>query len=410
MTPVTFIIVATAITLAWSAGRLAHRLGQPPVTGELAAGIVLGPSVFGLLAPDLSRSLLTPAAATVLSAVASAAVLVFMFRVGLELDVAALRRHARGVATIAGVSLVAPFALGCVLAAWLYSSQRGEAASPLTFTLFFGIAMSITAMPVLARILADLRMLTTTIGTMAIGCAVINDVVAWTLLGIVASLVRGQEVILSTIAMTAGYLSVMFVVIRPALALLAKLRTGRAGRTAFELIIFVAAVLSAMATERIGLHAVFGVFLLGVCVPRHADLLAGLDAPLRRLTAVLLPAFFIVIGLRTNLALSGGVAAWTIAVVILMCAVAGKLGGSALAARAVGLSWREALIVGVLLNTRGLVELVALDIGRSLGILSPQLFAMLVLMTFVTTMATAPVVRSLRVTSSRRHERSSIGR
>jgi Kef-type K+ transport system membrane component KefB len=394
ITASTVLIVAGATAFAWAGGRLARRVGQPPVVGELAAGLVLGPSVFGLIAPELSRQLFTPDVIPVIAWISSGAILVFMFLAGLEIDVGLLRRHAHGVARIAGASLVVPFALGSALAVWLYPTLGGPEARPLTFTLFLGIAMSITAMPVLTRILIDLRMLTTTTGTIAMGCATINDVAAWTLLGIVVGLVRGEMIVVPMVLMTAGYLAVMFFLIRPLLRTLAQVRTRRGGKYIWPAIVVTLAALSSFATESIGLHAVFGVFLLGVCVPRNTDVLAGLERPIQRLSAVLLPAFFVIIGLRTDLGSLDGTGGWALAA-ILAGAVAGKLGGSAAASRSLGFAWRDALVIGALLNTRGLVELVALDIGRSLGILSPALFTMLVVMTFVTTFATAPLVRWL---------------
>lgn len=400
LSPGTFPIVACVILLAWAAGRLARRLGQPPVVGELAAGIALGPSVFGLAAPEFSRAVFTADVTRVIATISTSAILVFMFLAGLELDVGGLRRHAGGIVRIAATSLIVPFALGCALAVWLYPTLGGAAATPLTFTLFLGIALSITAMPVLTRILVDLQMLRTTAGTVAMGCATINDVVAWTLLGIVVSLVRGETVVVPTILMIAAYLAAMFFLVPPLLKAIAVVRSRRGGRVWWAIIVVLLAALSAYVTEHIGLHLVFGAFLLGACVPRNTDVLAGLERPMRRISAILLPAFFVVIGLRTDIAPAGTTLGWILAA-ILVCAVAGKLGGSAVAARRTGFGWREALVIGALLNTRGLVELVALDIGRSLSILSPPLFTMLVVMTFVTTFATAPLVRWLRSPADR---------
>jgi K+:H+ antiporter len=393
--PATVLIVVVVTAFAWAGGRLARRFGQPPVVGELAAGMLLGPSVFGLVAPELSRQLFTPDVTGVIAWISTSAILVFMFLAGLEIDVGLLRRHAQGVARIASVSLALPFALGSALAVWLYPMLGGQTATPLTFTLFLGIAMSITAMPVLTRILVDLQMLRSTAGTIAMGCATIDDVAAWTLLGIVVGLVRGETIVVAMMIMTAGYLAAMFFVVRPLLRALAGLRNRPGGRFLWALIVVVLAAASSLATEYIGLHAVFGVFLLGVCVPRHTDVLAGFERPIQRISAFLLPAFFVIIGLRTDIGSFGSTSGWALAA-ILGCAVAGKLGGSAAAARSLGLGWRDALVIGALLNTRGLVELVALDIGRTLGILSPALFTMLVVMTFVTTFATAPLVRWLR--------------
>jgi Kef-type K+ transport system membrane component KefB len=197
------------------------------------------------------------------------------------------------------------------------------------------------------------------------------------------------------LALAAGYLLIMLAVVRPALARLATLRTRSGGRAAWILVVGLAAAMSATATELIGIHAVFGAFLAGACVPRQAGVLEGLEKPLRTASGLLLPAFFVLIGLRTQVTLVAGAANWAIALAILLSASAGKLGASAVAARTVGFSWRDALAIGALLNTRGLVALVALDIGRNLGILSPALFTMFVIMTLVTTLATVPILRRL---------------
>jgi Kef-type K+ transport system membrane component KefB len=391
----TLAVVAAAIAFAWACGRAVRVFGQPLVIGELIAGIALGPSVFGALSPTLSTALFTPAATSAISYLASAAILVFMFLVGLELDTSLLRRHARGVLRIASFSLLVPFALGVIIASLLYPSWHGVVANRTAFILFGGTAMSITAMPVLTRILADLRMLTTTIGTVAIGCAAIDDVVAWTMLGFVVSMTRGEANLPVAIGLAAAYIGVMWLVARPLLARAVSLRDHRGGRTGWIMLVAAVAVLSAIASDRIGIHAVFGALAAGACVPRRPQVLEGLDRPLRRLTAPLLPAFFILIGLRTEIRLLSDATGWMLVLAIIMCATAGKLGASALAARGFGFSWRDALVIGALLNTRGLVELVALDIGRQLGILSPALFAMFVIMTFVTTLATVPIVKQL---------------
>lgn len=391
------LVVPAVIALAWASGRLVRRFGQPPVIGELAAGIALGPSVLGALAPEVAGAIFTPAVTVAVGRIATIAILVFMFLVGLELDTARLRRHAGGVIRIAGVSLLVPFALGSTLALLLYPSWHGAVENRLAFVLFGGTAMSITAMPVLTRILVDLRMLTSTIGTVAVGCAAIDDVVAWTMLGFVVSLTRGEGDLAMALGLTAAYIGGMLLVVRPGLVAALTLRDRPGGRVGWILLVTAVAVLSGYVAERIGVHAVFGVLVAGVCVPRRAQVLEGLETPIRAITTPLLPAFFILVGLRTQIGLMPGATAWTVTALIIACATAGKFGGSAIAARTAGFAWRDALTIGALLNTRGLVELVALDIGRQLGILSPALFTMFVIMTFVTTFATVPIVSALGV-------------
>jgi len=387
--------VTVVLALAWIGGRAARLFGQPAVIGELAAGLVLGPSVLGALSPQLSARIFTPDSTAMIGELAEAAVLLFMFLVGLELDTAILRRHAGGVARIAVVNLLVPFAIGSGLALWLYPSMHGDVENRVAFVLFAGTALSITAMPVLTRILTDWRMLGTTIGAIAVGCAAIDDVAAWTMLGFVAGLIRGQSTAAWLVTMGAVYLAVMLLGVRPILTRLAAARRDAFGRVLWILTLATMAVVSSMATDRIGIHAVFGSFLAGACVPRRAAGLDGLAKPLHQASAILLPAFFVLVGLRTQAGLLNGAANWAVVAALVVCASAGKLGGGALAARTLGFSWRDALALGALLNTRGLVALVALDTGRSVGILSPELFAMGVAMTFVTTLATVPILRAL---------------
>ncbi|MBK7779343.1 MAG: cation:proton antiporter [Ardenticatenia bacterium] len=392
---ITLLVVAAVLAVAGLCGRLAARLGQPPVIGELVAGIALGPSILGAVLPDLATRLFTPPFVTVIDRVAQAAVLVFMFWAGLELDTVLLRRHAGGVVRIALGSLALPFALGAGFALWLYPALHGEVANRAAFVLFVGTAMSITAMPVLTRILSDCRLLTSPIGTVALGCAAIDDVVAWTMLGFVVGMLRGQADIAVTVASAMVYLLLMLYGLRPALRWLAARSAGPGRRPLWLGIAAAAALLSAMAAERIGIHAVLGAFIAGACLPRDGDALAGLGRPLHAVSVLLLPAFFVQVGLRTQLGLVTGLDQWAVVGLLILLAGVGKVGGSSVAARSVGFSWRDSLAIGALLNTRGLVALVALDIGRGLGILSPTLFTMFVIMTLLMTLATVPVLRLL---------------
>jgi Kef-type K+ transport system membrane component KefB len=233
-------------------------------------------------------------------------------------------------------------------------------------------------------------MLTTTIGTIATGCAAIDDVVAWTLLGIVSALVKGDVNPATTIVSASVYVAAMLGLVRPMMD-----RLSAAPGWAVLPVAILVTVGSAYATEVIGIHAIFGAFIAGVCMPRRSDLLRGIDPLLMGASALLLPAFFVLVGLRTQLGVMHDAATWWLTLLIIALATVGKLGASSLAARSAGFSWRDAIAIGALLNTRGLVSLVALDLGRTLGVLSPALFTMFVLMAFVTTFATVPTLRLL---------------
>ncbi len=392
MSPSDLVVAVCAVAAAWLAGRAAANAGMAVVLGELAAGVLMGPSVAPLIAPDLAARVAAPPVQTVIGHVADVAVLLFMCRVGLELDLGLLRRQAPRVAGIAAASLIVPFLLGAALAATLYASHGGPAGNRPVFILFVGTAMSVTALPVLTRMLADWRAQHTVIGTVATACAAVDDVAAWTLLGVVAALVAGAGSPLAGTAAIGLYLAVMITAMRPALAWLF-LRLPR--RSVLWLLALALAAISALAgAEAVGLHAVFGAFLFGTSVPRAAGTHAWLDGPIGRVTTWLLPAFFVVMGLRTDLSTLAGAGVLTLALVM-ATAAAGKIGAGAIAARMASFPWRDALVVGVLLNTRGLVALVVVDLGRQLGILSPALFATFVVMAFVMTALTVPVCRLL---------------
>ena len=352
----------------------------------------MGPSLAPLVAPDLAARLAAPTVQGVVGQVADVAVLLFMCRVGLELDLGLLRRQAPRVAGIAAASLVVPFVMGAALAVTLHDTQAGPSGGRLVFVLFVGTAMSVTALPVLTRMLADWRAQQTLIGTVATACAAVDDVAAWTLLGVVAALVAGAENPFVGAVAIGCYLVLMLAGLRPALARLHGCGSPRSPR--WFLALALAAVAALAGAEAVGLHAVFGAFLFGTAVPRAAGAHAWFDGPIGRVTTWFLPAFFVVMGLRTDLATLGGAGVFTLALVIAAAAV-GKIGAGALAARVASFPWRDALVIGVLLNTRGLVALVVVDLGRQLGILSPALFATFIVMAFVMTALTVPVCRLL---------------
>ena len=372
-----------------------RRLGQPPVIGEVVAGIVLGPSLLGWLWPAGAAALVPPEAAPALRVLAEIGVVLFMFLVGLELDLGLLARRTRASIAVSHASIVVPFLLGATLALWLYPVV-GTADVPFAvFALFLGVAMSVTAFPVLARILRDLGMQRTELGAIALGCAAVDDVTAWILLALVVGVARaslGEAT--RTLVLTAAYVLVLATIVRP---LVARVVSGldRRGELPESMVAgaCVALLASAFATEAIGIHALFGAFALVALVPHDARLAGDLE---RRLgdpvRILLLPAYFAYTGLRTQIGLLAGATEWTLAAAVIAVASLGKFGGSYLAARLTGLAPRTAASLGVLLNTRGLMELVVLNIGLDLGVISPTLFAIMVVMALVTTLATAPVV------------------
>jgi Kef-type K+ transport system membrane component KefB len=392
LAPTDLVVAGCAVLVAWIGGRLATQAGFPAVLGELAAGVAMGPSLASFVVPSFAAWLATPAVGAIVGAISHAAVLLFMCRVGLELDLGLLGREASRVAGIATASLVVPFILGAFLAAGLYDDHRGPLESRVAFILFVGTAMSVTALPVLTRMLADLRAQHTLIGTIVTACAAVDDVAAWTVLGIVAALVAGSGNPVGGAVAIGLYLAVMLGLVRPALGWL----HGRAPRRTVPWMVALAltAVGAVLGAEHVGLHAVFGAFLFGTAVPRAAGTHTWLDGPIGRVTGWLLPAFFVVMGLRTDLSALAGAGGLTLALVM-GAACVGKVGAGAIAARLSSFPWREALVIGALLNTRGLVALVVVDLGRQLGILSPALFATFVVMAFATTALTVPVVRWL---------------
>ena len=394
--------IAIVLAVARLARWLVMPLGQPPVIGEMAAGLLLGPSFFGWLMPDSSAALFPVPSLPALNALSQLGLVLFMFFLGVRVDAHKVDAR-RNVAMVTSVtSIIVPFALGAWLATGLHERLAPAGVGLLPFALFFGAAMSITAFPVLARILVDQRLLGTDIGVMAIACAAFDDVTGWLILAGITTLVRPDDVSYGfgvRLLFLFGYLAVMIGIVRPALRWFIN-RRGRDGfgESADDLaVLLLVMLLSAVATEFVGVHALFGAFFAGLMMPRHAHIERAFEHRIEPLTmTLLLPLFFAFTGLRTNVQLLNSAAMWRDAALILLVAVSGKAGASTIAARTMGLSWRDASVLGVLMNTRGLVELVVLNIGLDLGILSPAAFSMLVLMALITTFATSPIVRTLR--------------
>jgi Kef-type K+ transport system membrane component KefB len=391
------LVLVVVIVTGRVIGKLFLFLQQPPVIGEVVAGILLGPSFLGHLAPEVSTYLLPPAVAPFLAVIAQLGIIFYMFMVGLELNVGVLRERAHATIAISHASITAPFLLGSLLAIGLYPRLSSSDVPFTNFALFLGVAMSITAFPVLARILTDQRMSTTDIGVIALTCAATDDVTAWCLLAFVVGVTQAQVggALLVT-GLTLTYVAFMFVIVQPLIKQCLPHSDEGPFPQRFIPVVFIALFLSALTTEYIGVHAIFGAFLLGAVIPHDSPLSCAFTEKLEDLvTVVLLPAFFAFTGMRTQIGLVAGVEQWFVCGMIILVATIGKFGGSLAAARLTGLSWRYSAALGVLMNTRGLMELIVLNIGLDLGIISPTLFAMMVIMALVTTLATTPLLRFL---------------
>jgi Kef-type K+ transport system membrane component KefB len=387
------LLLIVVVALGRVLSKLFARFHQPPVIGEVLAGIALGPSLLGRVWPAASDFLLPPSIAGYLNVLAQLGVILYMFVVGLELNGGLLRRRAHATVAISHASILAPFLLGALSAIWLYPRLAVRGVDFTSFSLFLGVAMSVTAFPVLARILSDRGMTKTELGIVALACAAIDDVTAWCLLALVVGVAEAKvDGAVWVIAGAVAYLSVMFLVVRPLVEKWSR-RHDQPLTPAVTALVFVAVLSSALATEWIGIHAIFGAFVLGAIIPHDTRLAAELTYKLEDfVTVLLLPAFFAFTGMRTRIDLVSGIDAWLICGLVLAVATLGKFGGTLGAAKLAGHSWRESAALGVLMNTRGLMELVVLNIGLDLGVISPTLFAMMVVMAVATTMATTPVL------------------
>jgi len=390
--------LAVILGLCRMMGFLCSRLRQPQVMGEMIAGIMLGPSLLGLVFPHAFASLF-PADATVpLNTLSQIGVIFFLFLIGLELDPKLLRNRAESAVLISHSSILAPFLLGSGLMIFLYPRVFDGTPSMnfVSVSLFMGASMSITAFPVLARILTERNLQKTRVGAIAITCAAVDDVTAWCILAFVVAVARarGLHSAMLTAVLALAYVAIMFFAIRPFLRRL-ELVFDRAGRLSQNVmaIIFLLTLASAYATEWIGIHALFGAFVMGAVMPKGTLFVRTLSEKLEDFSVVfLLPVFFAYTGLRTQIGILNHPALWFYTGLIVLTACAGKFGGSAIAGKFTGLSWREASAIGILMNTRGLMELVILNIGHDLGVITDAVFAMMVIMAIVTTALTTPIL------------------
>jgi Kef-type K+ transport system membrane component KefB len=393
------LVAATTIMLAARATAGLFRLvGQPPVVGEILAGVLVGPSVLGRFAPSCSAFLFAPGTVSRLGALAQFGIVLYMFFVGLKLDATLLRGRAHAVVLVSHASIAIPFSLGVVLSLLVYPRLAPSNVAFAPFALFMGISISVTAFPVLARILVDRGLDRTPLGVVALACGAVDDVTAWCLLAVVVSVARAEpgRAWISAVG-AVGYIVVMLLLLRPVLPWIGGvLRLNRAGDGAgLPAFALVGTLCSALVTEALGLHAVFGAFVFGLIMPDKKGVIQRISGIEDFLCLLLLPMFFAFTGLRTNIQYVSDGQQWLYGGVIILTATLGKFGGGAAAARAVGFEWSEAAALGVLMNTRGLMELVVVNIGLDLKIISPALFAILTVMALVTTVATTPLLTLL---------------
>jgi Kef-type K+ transport system membrane component KefB len=381
-------------------GRVAQYLGQPQVIGEMIAGILLGPSLLGQVSPVVMDFFFPVTSMDTLKMFSQIGVILFMFLVGTEVELQRLLQKAHTAVLVSHASILIPFFLGTSLSLFIYASMAPAGVTFMAFALFIGVAMSITAFPVLARIIEERGLTRTSLGNMSIGCAAVDDVTAWCVLAAVLAVVRadGMASAVITLLFVLIFASVMLFLVKPILRRIVPAeQSSRSQYNSWAALILAFALACGLTTEVIGVHALFGAFLAGTIIPpgslrtfckeRFEGVAAGL----------LLPLFFVFTGLRTQINLLTSVSLWTIAAAVIAAAVLGKLGGSMLAARWSGMNWRDSFALGALMNTRGLMELIVLNIGYDLGILSSEIFAILVLMAVATTLMTAPLLSLVKV-------------
>lgn len=391
------IIIAAARVM----GRLFTRIGQPAVVGEMVAGILLGPSLFGLLAPQSFAFAFPSTSLGTLKLLSEVGVCLFMFAIGMELNVDLVRNKAQTAVVVSHASIVFPYILGVGMAYFLFSHFAAPGATFTAFALFMGICVSITAFPVLARILQERRMTRTFLGSTAITCAAVDDVTAWSILAFVVSIVRSSSIVgcALNLLLVFAFIGIMIWVVKPALPRwlgLEEIQREEPSKGTLATVICVT-VAAALCTEIIGIHALFGAFLAGAIMPDAEGFRHKLGVRVENFSSVLLlPLFFAFTGLRTQIGLLNDWQGWLICLGIIAVATFGKVGGSAFTARLTGMSWSESLQLGALMNTRGLMELIALNIGYDLGILPPRIFTMMVIMAIVTTMLTGPLLTLFR--------------
>ena len=385
-------IILTARLFGW----ICIKIKQPAVIGEMIAGIVLGPSLLGLYFPEFSAFLFPKESLPNLQFLSQIGLILFMYIVGMELDLSVLRKKAKDAVIISHASIIFPFALGIGLSYFIYREFAPTGIQFSSFALFIAIAMSITAFPVLARIVQERNLQKTKLGTIVITCAAADDITAWCILAAVIAIVKAGSFASSlyVIAMAVAYVLIMIKVVRPFLKRVGELQAGKGSISKpVVAIFFLTLILSAYTTEVIGIHALFGAFMAGAIMPENVKFRNLFIEKVEDVALVLLlPLFFVYTGLRTQIGLLNDAHLWLTAGLIILVAVTGKFVGSALTAKFLGINWKDSLTIGALMNTRGLMELIVLNIGYDLGVLGPEIFAMMVVMALFTTFMTGPAL------------------
>ena len=392
--------IAVVLAVCRLVGTIFLKIQQPRVVGEMFAGIMLGPSLLGWLAPQFSTYLFPASSLGFLSALSQVGVIVFMFLVGLGINPKELKSHGHAAVLTSHVSITAPFVLASFLAIYLYPRLSDDSVPFTSFALFMGAAMSITAFPVLARILTERNLLQSRLGTVAIACAAVDDVTGWCILAYIVLLIRSKGTGNPIWLTVGGLIAFALIMIYGVQRLLRRFEStyrnrGQLSDNAMALMILLA-LASALCTEWLGIHLLFGSFLMGAIMPKEQKFVRYvLDRFEAIVVTLLLPLFFAFTGLRTNIGLVKGPEMWMYCGVIILVATLGKLGGSMLASWWTGMPAREAAGLGTLMNTRGLMELVILNIGLDIKVISPTLFSMMVLMALTTTFMTSPLLQAI---------------
>lgn len=398
--------IITIILAARLFGMLFKKMNQPSVIGEIIAGVMLGPSFLGHYFPGIFETIFPTSSLGNLQFLSQIGLILFMFVIGMELDLNVIRSKAKDAIVISHASIIFPFFLGMLLALFIYDEFAPKGISFLSFSLFAGISMSITAFPVLARIVQERGLSKTRLGSIVITCAAADDITAWCILAAVIAIVKAGSAMsaLATIFAALLYVVLMLKVVQPILTRIGQKYAHQESLSRpVVAIFFITLLISSYATEVIGIHALFGAFMAGVIMPSNISFRDVFIEKVEDVSVViLLPLFFVFTGLRTEIGLLNDPRMWGLCAIIILVAVVGKFVGSALAARFVGQSWKDSLSIGALMNTRGLMELIVLNIGYDLGVLSKEIFAMLVLMALATTFMTGPSLDIINKISSRR--------
>lgn len=388
--------IITIIFVARFFGWICRKIGQPTVIGEMIAGIVLGPSVVGTLFPQYSALLFPTQSLGNLQFLSQIGLILFMYVVGMELDLSVLKNKAKDAVVISHASIIIPFTLGIILAYFIYRDFAPEGVAFSSFGLFLGIAMSITAFPVLARIVQERGLHRTKIGALVITCAAADDITAWCILAAVIAIVKAGSFVSSLyiIGLSIAYVGLMLLVVKPFLKRIGDLYSNKETISKPVIaIFFLTLLISSYATEIIGIHALFGAFMAGAIMPESMRFRNIFIEKVEDVSQVmLLPLFFVFTGLRTQIGLLDDPYLWKVCGLIIAVAVVGKFAGSAITARFVGQNWRDSFTIGALMNTRGLMELIVLNIGYDLGVLSAEIFSMMVIMALATTFMTGPAL------------------